>query len=123
MRLSGHRLGAHADIAPARLATAKYDKRKICPNNQSSIAAIRQNQAFRFSPANLAWPGRKPAAPKKMACQNQIKTRKQIKARLRQSGKKTILPALASPFQIALGWGRLKKEESQGFHAPYHSGY
>ena len=83
MRLSGHRLGADADIAPARLATAKYDKRKICPNNKSPIAAIRQNQAFRFSPANLAWPGRKPAAFKKMACQNQIKNRKQIKARFR----------------------------------------
>ena len=49
MRLSGHRLGADADIAPTRLATAKYDKRKICPNNKSPIAAIRQNQAFRFS--------------------------------------------------------------------------
>ena len=105
MRLSGHRMGADADIAPARLATAKYDKRKICSNNKRPIAAIRQNQAFRFSSANLAWPGRKPVASKKMACQNQTKNRKQMKARLRQSGKKAILPALASPFQIALGWG------------------
>ena len=51
MRLSGHRLGAHADFAPTRLGTARYDKRKICPNNKAQLP---QSEKIRLS--DLALP-------------------------------------------------------------------